>query len=230
MDERARHLERRAGEGDVADRAAFLASWLRADPGCEGGSYHERSFCEHCLGTRSRRRWRVELAAYVGDRAAQQVVAAHLWIPEGLRAWVRDLRRFGRWALVRAALAAASAAAPVWIMRQGHQLPIDDFDRIVAMGCAHGRWCRSLILCLRAVDAWIADPTPERLRDVGYAVGDLGWIENPPPMPGRDFTGLGRDDEHEFMESAILQAVPLAGEDRVRDTIRTELVRWCLPT
>jgi hypothetical protein len=271
-DARLSTLRRAALTGDLSARVAWLSEWLRTDPACEecsgsghhlvarrvayGGAPHHMDYvwhpdgpCSACHGTGTQRRWRVELAAYVGDEAAiavageqfghmgERAVVAH-WAPV-LSDWARGLSRWGRETCVRAAVAAAWAAFLAW-----------------ADGSHAGQGCTPTHLagtCVRVVaarraiegaEAWLSCPCEEH-RVACVVVWESG------PLPDFAFhllaavlatgRGEGARDVCESARFAVTgppsnsdsfqrgsSAVRLASESSVRSAIQRSLTEWAL--
>jgi hypothetical protein len=215
MDTSLRVRERAASAGDVHAQAALLRARVRA------GEVTSEA---------------VALAAYCWDEAARLVLKPHAtihnpWCPCDLgkpfgphtdccenkawnvERWLRGLERWGREALVRAALAAAWEA----LNPSAHE------------GCegAHldGLDCAAVFSSLEASEAWLRDPSEERLeawRLANVAAGSLDWI--PLAAGGRHVRRTDSDD----YAARVRAAAGLVGSEEVRAAICRRLVAWAI--
>jgi hypothetical protein len=221
-----------------------------ADPS-DAGVMREES-CAPCAGTGSPLRARVDLAAYCGDEAAIEVLGAPLVAallapvvgqtarayldhqalgalvgqinagarPSTFSPWLAGLSRWADvgpapgWVLRRAAAAAAREAQHHAPCCPNHDNPAEpEFME----GCP--RW-DAAARALEADEAWLACPCEEHWSALHVAyveAGHLAWLPAPWTTP----------DVTRTVES-IAAAAQLAGEDRVRDAIRSSLAEWAL--
>jgi hypothetical protein len=250
-DARLSTLRRAALTGDLSARVAWLSEWLRTDPACEecsgsghhlvarrvayGGAPHHMDYvwhpdgpCSACHGTGTQRRWRVELAAYVGDEAAiavageqfghmgERAVVAH-WAPV-LSDWARGLSRWGRETATRAAVAASRAALD-HAQRRDHR----DWDWADVLDRAR--------VCVEAGEAWLSCPCDEHLEAWRRA-----WAVFPPPpqwAPAPDVEGwtlstAGRQAPCALVDVTAPAAAQASSESSVRSAIQRSLTEWAL--
>jgi hypothetical protein len=146
-DERLRALERAwRASGAEDDEVAWLQARLRA-------------------GTLDRRK--AELAAYCGSRAAQRACEVEPTSSEELVPWVTGLRAWGKETVVRALVAVARRALPVWEERYP-RLP----GPVLAMRAAE-EWCRCP--CAKHAElARVAGPADE-VHDISTALDESLW-------------------------------------------------------
>lgn len=235
-DANLRALER-AAQQDPSQRAAYL--WERVRRG-------------------DLSRERLELAAYCGDEGARSVVnpadlandwghcreddeqpdhceSCSWWVvhqvgcPAGrLPAWLQGLSRWGPEVQVRAGLAAAEVALPVWELSQGfrYQASDDSLRCIYSSRAFSARLSRTWAprRALGAVRAWLEDPS-EANRERWYQAQWVGGIPEWVPFCGdRD---VGPVETHAFV-LGVRSAAQATSEPKVREAIQRGLIAWAL--
>lgn len=198
------HVARARG-GRWASSAELVPSSAPPCPACAG-----LALCQ-----------RIELAAYAGDAGAALAAGGGLSYDEigratsrDLAAWTRGLARWGAPVLVRAACAAGRVALPVWEQADagategGYMLHVQNID--MTDGSAPRR-------ALDAAEAWLAEPTEERLQAWREA-----WVYVPEAwLPGQD-------DPPHVLAQRVERAARLAGEGPVRAAVSAALCSWAL--
>lgn len=218
--------------------------------------------CPACAGSGSPLRGRVELAAFLGDPAARSVSRVPfgpvVW--DGVRGlnpetlslveWLRLLS--SRWAgltdrdskpsnvMVRAAVAAARVALPVWCdsTRLSGRTGLHA-GRVAKEG--HCGRCTVRILgdarpgdAVEVVESWLAFPCEERRQDCAGVGGSPSAVHDLPEgfYELVEMVALGYFDgtsDVVGMRGAVSHFVALAGEAPVRAGVCSSLVSWARP-
>lgn len=129
--------------------------------------------------------------------------------PAALAPWLSGLSRWGPHVLVRAAVAAARVALPVWAEREcgeGHNPDLSICQL-----------AQPPLRAIEAAEAWLACPCEEhRWKWADAWAGGTDWFSAPEWLPGT-IQGAGE---------SIQDAAHLAGEPAVRAAICTALIEW----
>jgi len=182
-------------------------------------------------------RWQVELGAYCGEESAAKALGwsaplnVETWLAPKFPDWLKGLERFGKMATVRAAIAAARCALPVWEKRAGFVFGRDEatflrwgyrLDRIIAPRRA-----------IAAAEAWVECPDEAHRR----AACVDGWSRLPgwcriarllagPSHIGKtqvELFGLGK-----VLVGIVCQSDKLVPEPQLRIAIQDALISWAL--
>jgi hypothetical protein len=227
-----RDLQREA-QRDPSARVAYLRARLRADERCGECSGRGRWLgperqtvgyveCVACAGTGLLWLPRIELAAYVGDQAARDTIEPMrgAWVRNKLPEWARGLARWGRMVCVRAAVAGARVALPEsergLVHRDGSPICGDEY---------YLRPRRAI----EAAEAWTVCPCEKHAREAWAAQFDRTalppWASTPAYMAASD---SGNPDWGSGAAGALEDAARLAGEDRVRAAVLSEVAPFAL--
>lgn len=164
---------------------------------------------------------RLRLRAYLGDEAARRELGLPLQVAqEPLYEWSFGIGAWGQPAAVRAALAAAELCEALRRERHGD-----------------GPRAADVTAALAALEGWLRDDPParERLRallDEAWLDGREDWLTRTalvtatsamtaaaaPPEPPTGYAGAAA--------RAVLNALRVAPEARVREVVRTRLLSW----
>lgn len=209
-------VELAAYAGDVAARAALPP--FADDPTTASG---KATACDPCINADGRN--------YTFDTPGGWHCLRHATEHPDLALWVRGLSRWGPEALVRAAVAAARQALPIWASGECADAHSSHPDwqaplRHLRLVCGNAARARSAI---EAAEAWLACPCDAHIRE-WYEARDVAgpgvWL----PYPNASRQQVGDRISALSADARIKEAAKIAGEPRVRDAVRSSLVAWAL--